>query len=233
MKSDAGTGGSSSQAEQAQEADAPRRRVVVAATYLTGLIATALTLRLEPGDHRFYPAALGLAAIWGVGALASGPIPSGIDHDRAEGVRGPIVRSVALGSGLLAVFLAGAVVVAHVPVLREPVLDLLDHARIGSLPAVLAITILNGVVEELYFRGALHAALPARRAVVWGTLLYALPAVGTGVPLLVVAALAMGLVTGLQRRATGGVLGPIIIHITWSAGMLLLLPIVLQISEMP
>ncbi len=72
----------------------------------------------------------------------------------------PVVQSLALGSLLLAVFLAGALVVARLPVLREPVDDLLDHARYGSLPVVLAITVLNGVAEELYFRGALYAALP-------------------------------------------------------------------------
>ena len=45
----------------------------------------------------------------------------------------------------------------------SPVDQLLDHARFGSLPVVLAITFVNGVVEELYFRGALYAALPAPR----------------------------------------------------------------------
>jgi membrane protease YdiL (CAAX protease family) len=205
---------------------------VVAVTYMAGLVATALTLRLEPGDNRFYPAALGLAALWGVGALASGPIPLGAERPRDQSVTRTAVRSLVIGSVLLALFLTGAVAVAHVPTLREPVEDLLDHGRVGSLPAVLAITILNGVVEELFFRGALHAALPAGRTVLWGTLLYAFTTAGTGVPLLVVAAVAIGLVTTLQRHATGGVLGPIITHVTWSVGMLLLLPIVLQISEM-
>ena len=54
--------------------------------------------------------------------------------------------------------------------------------------------------------------------------LYALATVATGVPLLVLAATALGLLTGLQRRVTGGVLGPIVTHITWSLGMLFALP---------
>ena len=37
----------------------------------------------------------------------------------------------------------------------------------------------------------------------------------------------VGLVVGLQRRVTGGILGPIITHLTWSQGMLFLLPHVL------
>ena len=86
--------------------------------------------------------------------LRPGPYETGLDADR------PVVQSLALGSLLVALFLAGALVVARHPGLREPVDDLLDHARYGSLAVVLAITVLNGVAEELYFRGALYAALP-------------------------------------------------------------------------
>ena len=42
--------------------------------------------------------------------------------------------------------------------------------------------------------------------------------------MLVFAAFLLGLVLGLQRRATGGVLAPIITHITWSTIMLFALP---------
>jgi ABC-type multidrug transport system permease subunit len=45
-----------------------------------------------------------------------------------------------------------------------------------------------------------------------------------GIPLLVLAAVIVGLVVGLQRRVTGGILGPIVTHLTWSLGMLFLLP---------
>jgi len=34
----------------------------------------------------------------------------------------------------------------------------------------------------------------------------------------------LGLLLGLQRRASGGILGPILTHCTWSMAMLLLLP---------
>ncbi len=49
-----------------------------------------------------------------------------------------------------------------------------------------------------------------------------------GIPLLVLAAAILGLVVGLQRRVTGGILGPTITHLTWSLGMLFLLPLVLS-----
>jgi hypothetical protein len=138
------------------------------------------------------------------------------------------VQSLALGALLLAVFLAGGLVVARVAFLRDPVSELLDHARLGSLPLVALITAVNGVAEELYFRGALYAAVGRHHAVLVTTVVYALTTVGTGIPLLVLAAAALGLLTALQRRVTGGVLGPVITHLTWSLGMLFLLPPVLE-----
>jgi uncharacterized protein len=209
-----------------------RRRVVVAgATYLVGALALAFALRIPPGDPRFYPATIALAAVWVVGALASGPLHLGSGRTRTGGRSRPVVQSLALGVLVLAVFLVGALVVARTPPLRAPVDVLLDHARFGSLPVVLAITALNGVAEELYFRGALYAAVPPARAVALTTLLYTLTTMGSGVPLLVLAAAAIGLLTGLQRRVTGGVLGPMVTHVTWSCGMLLLLPPVLQLTR--
>lgn len=208
-----------------------RRRIAAAITYVAGALTLAATLRITPGDDRFYPAAVGLAAIWALGALLSGPLHLGSGHTRTGRLARPIVQSLALGVLLLVVFLVGALAVARIPVLREPVDQLLDHARFGSLPVVLAITMVNGIVEELYFRGALYAAFPRAHAVAATTVLYALTTIGSGVPLLVFAAVVIGLVTALQRRVTGGVLGPIITHITWSSGMLLLLPPVLELAR--
>jgi membrane protease YdiL (CAAX protease family) len=200
-------------------------------TLVVGAAALAWALRIRPGDPLFYTASIALAAVWGVGAVASGPLHFGRGRTRSGGREArPVVQSLALGTMLLAVFLVGALVVARVPVLREPVDELLDHARFGSLPIVLGITVLNGVVEELYFRGALYAALPSH-AVAVTTVLYALTTVGSGIPLLVLAAAILGLVTALQRRVTGGILGPIIMHVTWSTGMLLLLPPALELTR--
>ena len=182
-------------------------------------------LRIPPGDPLFYTASIALAAVWGVGAIASGPLHFGRGHTRSgERDARPIVQSLALGALLLVVFLVGALVVARVPVLREPV-DAAARPRPLRVPARRRsrITVVNGIAEELYFRGALYAALP-RHAVAITTVLYALTTVGSGIPLLVLAAAIIGLVTALQRRVTGGILGPIITHVTWSTGMLLLLP---------
>jgi len=207
-----------------------RRQVVVALSSVVRSAVLAWALRITPGDPLFYVATLTLAAVWLVGALLSGPLHAGMGHTRRGEKARPIVQSLVLGVLLLVLFLVGALVVARIPVLREPVDQLLDHARFGAFTAVLAITFVNGVVEELYFRGALYAALP-RHQVTLTTVLYALTTVGSGIPLLVLAAAVIGLVTALQRRVTGGFLGPIITHVVWSTGMLLLLPPALELTR--
>ena len=206
-----------------------RRRVVAAVTLVVGAVVLGLALHIQPGDPLFYPATLGLAAVWAIGALASGPLHLGRANTRSGGTPGrPVVQSLALGALLLGIFLAGGLVVARIPVLREPVDHLLDHARLGSLPLVAVITAVNGLAEELYFRGALFAAVGRRHAVLVTSVVYTLTTVGSGIPLLVLAAALLGVLTALQRRVTGGILGPAIIHLTWSLGMLLLLPLVLD-----
>lgn len=207
-----------------QPAAVRRRRLVVGITLLLGAVALGLALRVEPGDALFYPATLGVAAIWVIGAFTSGRLRLGRARTRDGGSSLSVVQAVILGGLLLAVFLAGAVLVGRIEVLRGPVDALLAHARFGSLPIVAAITAVNGVAEELFFRGALFAAIPRRWRVIGSAVLYALATVLSGVPLLVLAAAALGLLTGLQRRVTGGVLGPIVTHLTWSLGMLFALP---------
>ncbi len=206
-----------------------RRRMVALATLLVGAAVLAFALRIEPGDPTFYVATLGLAAVWATGALLSGPLHLGRAHTRAgRGSSLAIVQSLALGFLLLGVFLLGAVVVARVPVLREPVQELLDHARFGSLALVAVITTVNGIAEELYFRGALYAGVGRRHAVAVTTVVYTLVTATSGIPLLILAGAIVGLVVGFQRRVTGGILGPTITHLTWSLGMLFLLPPVLD-----
>ena len=208
-----------------------RRRAVVGATLVAGALVLGAALSIRPGDSLFYAATLGMAALWATGALASGPIRLGRARTRDGRTSRSALQGFLLGALLLAVFLAGAVVVGRIPVLRAPVESLLDHARYGSLAIVLLVTAVNGVAEELFFRGAVPEALPPRWVVPGSVLLYALSTVLSGVPLLTFAAVCLGLLTALQRRVTGGVLGPIVSHLTWSLGMLLLLPGALNLGQ--
>jgi membrane protease YdiL (CAAX protease family) len=114
--------------------------------------------------------------------------------------------------------------VREVDPLRRVVESVLAHARFGSLPLVALVTLLNGIAEEVFFRGALFAAIGARRPVLISTVIYGLATVATANYMLVFSALLLGVVLGLERRATGGVLAPILTHVTWSAIMLFVLP---------
>ncbi|MFT4165462.1 MAG: CPBP family intramembrane metalloprotease [Microlunatus sp.] len=205
-----------------------RRRLVVAATLVLGTVGSGLMLAVPPGDPLFYPATLGVAALWITGAFASGPLHLGWAQTRTGTPSRGIVQGFIVGVMLLAVFLLGAFVIARIPLLRAPVDDLLDHARHGSLWLVAVVTIVSGIAEELFFRGAVFAALPQRVGVLGSTVLYAASTFFSGVPLLTFAAVCLGLLTAVQRRVTGGVVGPITIHLTWSLGMLLLLGPVLN-----
>lgn len=206
-----------------------RRRVVVAVTLAVGAAALGLAISVRPGDPVFYASSFGVAGVWALGAFASGPVRLGRGRTRGGGTSWSVLQSVVLGATLLAVFLAGGVVVGRIPSMRGPVDALLDHARYGSLLIVTAVTVVSGIAEELFFRGALFAALPRRWRVVGSCVLYGLATVFTGVPLLVFAALVLGLLVGAQRRVTGGFLGPVVTHLTWSVGMLYLLPAALDL----
>lgn len=201
-----------------------RRRVVAAVTLLVGSIVLGVTLRIPPGDDRFYLGGLVLALVWIVGGLAAGRLHVGWAHTRDADVARPVVQPVALALLAVAVFLAGAVVVGRVPLLADRVDAVLDHARYGSLALVWAITVVNGIGEELFFRGALYASVGRAHPIAITTLVYALATAATGNLMLTLAALVLGMLTGAQRRVTGGVLAPIITHTIWSSSMLFLLP---------
>ena len=55
---------------------------------------------------------------------------------------------------------------------------------------------------------------------------YGVATLATGNVMLSFAALLLGVIVGLERRASGGILAPILTHITWSLSMLLILPLV-------
>lgn len=201
-----------------------RRRVVSALTLVVGAVLLAVTLRIPPGDESFYVGGLALAGVWAVGGLAAGRLHVGWAHTHESGLARPVVQPVALALLAVGVFVAGAVVVGAVPWLADRVDAVLDHARYGSLPIVWLITVVTGVGEELFFRGALFAAVGSRHALAVTTVVYTLVTAATGNVMLTFAALLLGLLTGAQRRVTGGVLAPVITHVIWSSSMLVLLP---------
>ena len=202
-----------------------RRRIVVAITLLIGATLLGLSLNVEPTSSWFYPLTIALAATWVIGGFASGPLHLGRINFRGE-LRRPIIIPILLGLAVAAVFIVGAVIVRNIEPLRDSTENILAFARYGSLPIVAFVTLINGIAEEIFFRGALFAAIGIRHPVAISTVIYALTTVATGNFMLVFSAALLGLLLGLQRRASGGILGPILTHCTWSMTMLLVLPAV-------
>jgi membrane protease YdiL (CAAX protease family) len=200
-----------------------RRRIVVAVTLVIGAVLLGQSFATEQGDPAFYPLTLGLAATWAIGSFASGPLHLG--HIAFRGVlRRPILTPILVGIVLAGIFAVGALVIRTIPPLASLTEDVIGYARANNLWLVFVILIVNGIAEELFFRGALFAAIGVRHPVLISTVIYALATVPGGNPVLVFAAAVLGTVVGLQRRAGGGVLAPILTHLTWSSAMLFALP---------
>lgn len=200
-----------------------RRRVVAAVTLVVGAVLLGLSLSIRPGDALFYPMTLAVAATWVAGAFLSGPLHLGHIPFR-DTLRRPIATPILTGLVAGGVFVVGALVVREVPLLRAYTDDVLDHARYGSIVLITVVTLANGAAEELFFRGALFAAVGRHLPVTISTAVYAIATVTTGNPMLVFAAVLLGTVLALQRRASGGVLAPVLTHVTWSTVMLFALP---------
>lgn len=204
-----------------------RRRGVVIVFGLLGIVGLAWGLRTNPGSGAFYTSTLALAVVWFVGGLLSGPVPLGWERHEGQSRR-PLLSAIIAGGALGAVFIAGALVVRHIPVLSHRVEGVLDFARKGSRPIVLLLTVANGVAEEVFFRGAVQPALPENIRLPGSVLVYAAVTFATGNVMLGFSAAVLGMVASLQRRATDGVLAPILTHVTWSVLMFVALPIVFR-----
>lgn len=201
-----------------------RRQVVAAVVVLVGAGVLGWSLRLEPGGNTFYVAAVVLAGVWATGAFLSGRLHLGRMARGTEVFVRPIVAPILLGLLLVGVFVLGSLVVREIEPLAAYVSSVLEYADEGSLTILAIITFFNGIAEELFFRGAMYAAIP-KYPVVWTTLAYVVATLATGNVMLGFAAIVLGAVCGLERRASGGILAPVLTHITWSLSMLFLLPL--------
>jgi len=197
-----------------------RRRGVVAATLVVGAALLGVSLATRPGNPLFYPLLLGVAATWLIGGRLAGPLHLG----RTGAGRRPVLLPVLLGLGAGLAFVAGGLVLRLVPDLRDLVVDVLDHARRGNPVLVGVLALVNGLAEEVFFRGAVYAAFE-RRPVLGTTVVYVLVTAATGNPMLVLAGVVMGTLFAWQRRRSGGVLAPAITHLVWTLVVIVGLPL--------
>ncbi|WP_407686258.1 CPBP family intramembrane glutamic endopeptidase [Mycobacterium sp. HUMS_1102779] len=199
-----------------------RRRVVVSVTLVAGAAVLGFSLRRHPGESSFYWLTLALAALWIAGAFASGPLHLGGICWRGRNQR-PVVSGLSIGLLVGAVFVAGGLVAREIPPVAELITRVLLFAH-GSYLFIVVITVVNAVAEEIFFRGALYTALGRHHPVVISTLLYTVATMASGNPMLGFAAVILGTVCAVERRATGGVLAPVLTHFVWGLIMVLVLP---------
>jgi uncharacterized protein len=200
-----------------------RRRVVVGVVLVVGAVLLGFSLTRQPGDAAFYWLTLALAGVWALGAWLSGPLHLGHIRFRARPKR-PIVAGVAIGLLLGAAFIAGALVAREIPPVRDYIVAVLEFSNYGPILLVVFITVINGVAEEMFFRGALYSALGKFYPVIVSTLVYAVAVSAAGNPMLGFAGIILGAVCAYERRMTGGVLAPMLTHFFWGLVMVLALP---------
>ncbi|TPG35957.1 CPBP family intramembrane glutamic endopeptidase [Mycolicibacterium hodleri] len=200
-----------------------RRRVVVVVVLILGATLLGISLRSTPGEKSFFALTFALAAVWAIGARLSGPLHFGFVTFRGK-VRRPVLTGAGIGVALGAVFIAGGLVCREIGPVRDYIVQVLEYANYGALWLVVLITVINGVAEEMFFRGALYSSLGRFHPEVVSTIVYALAVSAAGNPMLGFAGIILGAVCAYERRITGGVLAPMLTHFFWGLVMVLALP---------
>ncbi|OBB75711.1 abortive infection protein [Mycobacterium sp. 852014-52144_SCH5372336] len=201
-----------------------RRRIVVAVVLVIGAALLGYSLTRPPGDSSFYWLTLALAGVWALGAFLSGPLHMGCIRFRSRNQR-PVITGTAVGLALGAVFVIGGLIAREIPGISEYITRVLEYANYGPLVLVTFITVINGLAEEMFFRGALYTALGTMKPILISTIFYVIAtAATTGNPMLGFAAIILGTICAFERRMTGGILAPMLTHFFWGLVMVLALP---------
>ena len=200
-----------------------RRRIVVAITLVIGAVVLGFSLRRHPGESSFYWLTLLLATVWIAGGLVSGPLHLGGINWRGRNQR-PVITGTTVGLLLGGAFVVGGLIAREIPAVATLITRVLMFAHQGSFLLIVVITVINGIAEEIFFRGALYSALGRYHPVVISTVLYVCATMASGNPMLGFAAIFLGTVCALERRASGGVLAPMLTHFVWGLIMVLALP---------
>ncbi|MBV9091321.1 MAG: CPBP family intramembrane metalloprotease [Mycobacteriaceae bacterium] len=200
-----------------------RRRIVVAGFLIIGAVVLGFSLNAPPGTASFYWLTLLLAVVWFTGAFLGRPIHLGRIRWRGRNQR-PVITGTAIGLLLGGVFVVGGLIARDIGPIAHLIRQVLEYEHRGNLWLVVIITLINGAAEECFFRGAAYSALRRHYPVLISTVLYVAVTAASGNPMLSFAAIILGTVCALERRATGGVLAPLLTHLVWSLVIVLGLP---------
>ncbi|BBZ51422.1 CPBP family intramembrane metalloprotease [Mycobacterium heidelbergense] len=200
-----------------------RRRVVVVITLAIGAAVLGFSLRRTPGESSFYWLTLALAAVWIAGAFLSGPLHLGGICWRGRNQR-PVITGTTVGLLLGGVFVLGGLIARDIPAVSGLIARVLQFAHQGSLLPIVLIIMVNAIGEEMFFRGALYTALGRLAPVAISTVVYTCATMASGNLMLGFAAIILGTVCALERRASGGILAPMLTHLVWGLVMVLALP---------
>jgi len=186
--------------------------VVVFAALAAGAVLLATTIRADRSTVQFMVAGLALAAVWFTGfAVARGRRPPSMTRPAVNAGLG-----FAIGVALFTAFVVVAWIARRVNFLDDPIDDILQQADAYARVWVLALTAVNAVAEELFFRGTMMDVFTNRSAVIATTAVYAVVTSAGGNVALVLAAVVMGAVFAVERRWTRSLVTPIVTHVTWS-----------------
>lgn len=200
-----------------------RRRIVVVIVLLLGATALGFALRRHPGEPSFYWWSLVLAVVWTLGAFISGPLHLGGIRFRGRNQR-PVITGTVVGLAVGGVFVVGGLIARQIPAISELITRVLHYTDQGPWRLTMTVALLGGIAEELFYRGALYTALGRHHPLLISTVLYVAATLASGNLMLGFAAIVLGTVCAWERRATGGVLAPILTHFVWSLVVLLALP---------
>lgn len=198
-----------------------RRSLTVAVTLVVGTLLLSATLRAPSGSTTFFVIGFLVAGTWITGSLISGPV-------RLEEIRSSrlalSITAFMLGVLAFLAFLAAYLLGRHIPTVSSALHTVLTKADAGPVALVLAVALLNGLGEEMFFRGALFDVLGGRHPAASSLVVYVAVTAATGNIALIVAALVMGVVFSLQRVRSGGILASAVTHLCWTTLMVVALP---------
>lgn len=200
------------------------RRQIVAVSGIAGAGLLGLSFSRKPGSREFYALTVGVAGTLTAGTLLSQGRPPVATQRHGLPQARSLVAAVLAGVGAFGLFYVIAHQARRTPALERAIRTVLAYYDEGSSPLVVLTTGVNGIAEEMFYRGALWSLVADSNPIAKTTLAYTAATAATRNLALVLAGTATSLLFGYQRRATGGILKPTITHLTWSMLMLRYLP---------